>query len=496
MSPPRRAGILLHPTSLPGPFGMGEIGPFARRWLEWLEAAGQRIWQILPLNPIGPSGSPYSSPSAFARNPLLLSLDDLASDGWLLHRERPWAPGDRYTVDFEDVIRRKEPVLAMAADRVRAQVDLAAWAAARPWVDDWALFRGIVSRHRQDWRLWPEALRDRDPDALAEARDHFAEVIERAIALQWLFDQQWQRLREEASKRGIALWGDLPIFVSVDSCDTWAHRDLFRLDERGFPKMVSGVPPDAFTPLGQLWGHPLFELAAHRRTGHRWWIDRISALLELTDTVRVDHFRGLESLWEVPADAKDARAGSWEPGFGAPLLEALREHFGELPLVAEDLGVITPEVHALRERFGLPGMAILQFAFANLDEPGAPDNPYLPHNHHPDLVVYTGTHDNDTTLGWYLSSEEPVRDHARRYLGSDGQEIAFDLLRAAYRSVARTAIVPMQDALGLDGRARMNVPGRPEGNWSWRLGSEAMNLVLARKLRLEARLSGRLGLPR
>jgi len=492
----RRAGILLHPTSLPGPYGMGEIGPHARRWLEWLEGAGQRIWQFLPLVPVGGDGSPYSSASAFARNPLLISLDDLATDGWLLHKERPWSTRDPYEVDYDAVIAQKGPVLATAAGRVRADVDLAAWAATRGWADEWGLYKGIADLHGPDWRKWPEALRDRDPQALAHVRDRQADVIADALALQWLFGEQWQRLRGEAKKRGIELWGDVPIFVSADSCDVWAHRDLVRLDDRGYPLVLSGVPPDAFSATGQLWGHPLFDEAAHKRTGHRWWTDRIADLLEMVDAVRIDHFRGLEAAWEIPASASDARVGRWVPGAGEALLDAIAARFGEVPLIAEDLGVITPKVTALREKYGLPGMAILQFAFAGVEAPASAENSYLPHAHHRDLVVYTGTHDNDTALGWFRSCDEAVRDHARKYLGTDGREIGWDLLRAAYRSVADTAIVPLQDALGLDGRARMNVPGRAEGNWRWRMGSEALNLVLARKLRLEARLSGRLGLPR
>ncbi len=491
----RRAGILLHPTSLPGPYGMGDIGPSARQFLEWLDAAGQHVWQLLPLVPVGGTGSPYSSPSAFARNPLLLSLDDLAKDGWLSHAERPWATGDRYRVDYDDVIRRKQPALTLAADRVRGAVDLGAWAAERAWVADWALNRAIAVEHGADWRHWPEPLRDRHPEALAEARDRHHAAHDRTIALQWLFAQQWARLRAEAQRRGVALWGDIPIFVSGDSCDVWAHRDLFRLDGLGFPEAVSGVPPDAFSALGQLWGHPLFAVPAHRATGHAWWVARIASLLELVDAVRIDHFRGLDQVWEVPAGAADAREGQWVDSFGPPLLDALAEALGDVPLIAEDLGIITPEVHALRDRYELPGMAILQFAFAGLDDDPAAANPYLPHNHRRDLVVYTGTHDNDTTLGWYASAPEAVREHVRRYLGSDGRDLPTDLLRAAYRSVADTVILPMQDALGLDGRARMNVPGEADGNWSWRMGAEAMNLTLARKLRLEAALSARLGLP-
>jgi 4-alpha-glucanotransferase len=490
----RRAGILLHPTSLPGPHGLGDIGPAARRWLQWLESAGQTVWQVLPLNPVDFAGSPYSSPSAFARNPLLLSLDDLVEDGWLTYREKPWAAGDPYRVDFPVIFGQRPALLAKAADRVRATVDLTAWSKERRWAQDWGLFSALLDSEGPDWREWPEPLRHRDRGALAEAWDRHAENIERHIALQWLFDHQWGGLRAEAERRGVEIWGDLPLFVNGGSCDVWAHRELFRLDADGYPTAVSGVPPDIFAELGQLWGHPLFAHRAHEVSRYQWWTDRLGTLLELVHTVRLDHFRGLVSEWESEADAADARGGRWIPGFGAPLLDAFKERFGRVPLIAEDLGIITPEVRALRDAYQLPGMAVLQFAFARTGSFEAAENPYLPHNHQRNLVVYTGTHDNDTAVGWYLSSDDPTRDHVRTYLGTNGRNIEWDLIRWAYRSVSDTAVVPMQDILSLDGRARMNVPGRADGNWSWRMGAEALNLVLARKLRAESILSGRVGL--
>jgi len=490
----RRAGILLHPTSLPGPHGMGDIGPGARRWLQWLESAGQTVWQVLPLNPVDGSGSPYASPSALARNPLLLSLDDLVEDGWLTYREKPWTAGDPHRVDFAEIFHRRPGVIAKAANRVRTSVDLASWSGDREWARDWGLFSALIDAEGPDWRRWPEPLRNRDPAALAHARDRHAEPVEQHIALQWLFDQQWARLRAAAEHRGVEIWGDLPLFVSGGSCDVWAHRELFRLDEDGYPAALSGAPPDAFTELGQLWGHPLFDNHAHQASGFQWWTDRLGTLLELVHTVRLDHFRGLEAVWENDAKAEDARGGSWTPGLGAPLLEAFKDRFGRVPLIAEDLGIITPDVRALRDAYQLPGMAVLQFAFARGDSATAAKNPYLPHNHRPNLVAYTGTHDNDTSVGWYLASDEPTQDHVRTYLGTDGRNIEWALIRWAYRSVANTAVTPMQDILSLDGRARMNVPGRARGNWSWRMGAEALNLVLARKLREESILSARVGL--
>jgi len=473
---------------------MGDIGPGARRWLQWLESAGQQIWQVLPLNPVDHAGSPYSSPSAFARNPLLISLDDLVEDGWLSYREKPWASGDPYRVDFAAVFGHRPPVLAKAADRVRASIDLAAWSGEREWSASWGLFSALIEAVGPDWRKWPEPLRHRDPSTLADARDRHSDTVERHIALQWLFDRQWARLRAEAEHRGVEIWGDLPLFVGAGSCDVWAHPELFRLDAEGYPTAVSGVPPDAFAELGQLWGHPLFDHRAHEASGYRWWTDRLGTLLELVHTIRLDHFRGLEAVWENDAGARDARGGRWIPGLGAPLLDAFKDRFGRVPLIAEDLGVITPEVRALRDAYLLPGMAVLQFAFSRADSVDAAENPYLPHHHRPNMVVYTGTHDNDTTAGWYLTSDEPTRNHARTYLGTDGRNIEWAMIRWAYRSVAETAVIPMQDLLSLDGRARMNIPGRADGNWSWRMGAEALNLVLARKLREEVILSGRVGL--
>jgi 4-alpha-glucanotransferase len=374
-------------------------------------------------------------------------------------------------------------------------VDLSAWAKTRAWARTWSLFRSLVQEHRHDWRSWPDPLRQRDRAALAEARERHQQAIDEHLALQWLFEAQWMRLRAAADAHGIALWGDLPIFVTADSADVWANPELFRLDAHGRPLAVSGVPPDAFSDVGQLWGHPLFEESAHRASGFAWWTDRLAAVLELVHAVRIDHFRGLESLWQVPADATDARAGEWIPGFGAPLLQAVRDRFGTVPMIAEDLGIITPQVRALRDAFDLPGMAVLQFAFDGSDQPRAAANLYLPHNHRPGQVVYTGTHDNDTSHGWYAKASEGSRDQVRRYLSVDGTHIAWDLLRAAYRSVADTAIVPMQDVLALPGSARMNTPGRAEGNWSWRMGTEAMDPALAGRLRREARISGRGHLP-
>ena len=480
----RRAGVLLHPSSLPSHSGIGELGPGARAFLDWLASSGHRVWQVLPLNPVDRHGCPYAAASATAGEPLLLSMDDLVRDGWLTQSERPYAGGhDR--VDYPAVRARKAPALTLAADRVRAQVDVVK--AASPSMRTWALYRALQEQHGPGWPQWPEALRHRDADALGAARDEHAVAIERELALQWLFDAQWGALRETADHLGIELWGDVPFFVGLWSADVWAQPELWRLDDDFEPQVQSGVPPDAFSATGQLWGHPLYDEAAHAAQEHAWWMGRIGRALELHHRVRIDHFRGFAGVWEVAADADDAIGGSWIPGPGRPLLERMVARWPDLPLLAEDLGVITPDVEALRDDFDLPGMAILQFAFERAD------HEYLPHNHRQNQVVFTGTHDNDTLLGWVHSTDDTVRDRARRYLAASDRDLPWYLCRAAWLSVADTAIVPMQDILSLGGHARMNVPGvEGGGNWSWRMGPGALNLSLAARVREQLVMAGRI----
>lgn len=483
----RRAGVLMHPTSLHGPWGIGEIGPAAREWLAWLEAARMRVWQVLPLTPVGPYGSPYSSPSSEARESLLLSIDDLVSEGWLRDGEQPDAVSS-FRVEWDRIHALRTPALHLAADRVCGQIDLDR-VPAPEWVEEWALFAALREKYGGSWTRWPEPLRHRDPDALARARDQHGRAFDRHRALQWLFDRQWGRLREEARTRGIEIWGDVPFFVSLQSNDVWAHPHLWRLDEEGRPLVVSGVPPDAFSETGQLWGHPHYDEAAHRTESFAWWIRRMRSQFDLVDVLRIDHFRGMAQVWEVEAGAEDAASGRWIPGPGRPLLDTLRRTFPDMPFVAEDLGYITPDVRALKDHYGIPGMAVLQFAFALEDERWR--NPYLPHRHREDLVVYTGTHDNDTSLGWYRSCREALRDRVRRYLSVPDRDVPFALTRAALRSVAEVAIVPLQDLLQLGSEARMNRPGRAEGNWGWRVGPGALNPVLARAVAEQVVVSGR-----
>lgn len=468
----RRGGVLVHPTSLPGPHGAGDIAS-ARRLLEWIERAGMNLWQFLPLVPADKWGCPYKSASAFARDPMLISLTELTEDGWLESHELPSPIHATLPIDFPAVSAHRTAALALAADRVVAQVDLDAWSLDRPWVDDWALFCVLTEAHGPRWQDWPQPARDRHGNVLADARE--APGFARAVALQWLFAWQWDRLRREAKQRGIALWGDLPIFVAPSSVDTWANPELFLLDDHGEPRTVSGVPPDAFSADGQLWGHPHYDNPAHESRGYSWWKARFEALLELCDCVRIDHFRGLVGVWHVPADAQDARGGRWEEGLGSPLLEALTEVASPLPVIAEDLGVITEQVIDLRDEHGLSGMAVLQFGFSEGGEE------HLPHHHRRQQVVYTGTHDNQTALGWFREAAENERARFEKLAGL-GADPSDGMVRLAWASVADTAIAPLQDLLRLDGRYRTNTPGIEGGNWRWRVPPGQLTFARADEL--------------
>jgi len=468
---PRTGGILLHPTSLPGPHGIGDVGENAHRWAETLARAGQCLWQVLPLGPTGYGDSPYQSFSAFAGNPLLVSLDHLAQKGWLTPDDlHPPEPFPETRVDYGAVIPFKRDRLHRAYRRFSQNAsseDVADFRAFREaeshWLEDFTLFMALKEHFRAPWNEWPKDIRLREPQALATYRERLADAVEEHAFIQWQFFRQWEALRAHVNALGIRLIGDMPIFVAYDSADVWAHPELFHLDEEGRPTVVAGVPPDYFSPTGQLWGNPLYRWDVMARQGYRWWIDRFRAVLKLVDWVRLDHFRGFEAYWEIPAGMPTAEVGRWVKGPGDDFFRALQEALGDLPILAEDLGFITPEVEALRERWGFPGMKVLQFAFSD------PQNPYLPHNYtSPNWVVYTGTHDNDTTAGWYASLDEGTRAFVHAYLGYPDSDVVGRLIRLAWQSVAHIAIVPLQDVFRLGSEARMNFPGRPWGNWAWR----------------------------
>lgn len=470
----RASGVLLHPTSLPGPHGSGDLGPAAYHFIDWLVAAGQSLWQILPLGDVGLGFSPYMSPSAFAGNVLWIDLAELQQRGWLDESDLQAEPGlDARVLRFEQVQPFRMARLARAAARFEAQAsaaereDLARFEARHAaWLPDYALFRALDDHHSGGaWQDWPAALVAREPAALAAAARQHAERLRFWVFCQWCFFRQWAALHRHAGERGVRLIGDLPIFVALHSAEAWSRPDLFELDERGQPTVVAGVPPDLFAATGQRWGNPLYRWPAHAADGYAWWTERIRHLFELVDVLRIDHFRGFAAHWEIPASEPTAMNGRWVPGPGAALFEAVSQALGPLPIVAEDLGVITPDVHALRQQLGFPGMRILHFAWG---EHGEGDPRHLPHRHAADSVVYTGSHDNDTSIGWWSGLAEATRHHLRQYLATDGRDIAGDLLRAACASVADTALYPLQDVLRLGGEHRMNRPGQPEGCWAWR----------------------------
>ena len=494
----RRAGVLAHPTSLPGSFAVGDLGPGTDDFLAWMESAGQSIWQVLPLGPVGEGSSPYVARSAFAGSPLLVSPERLVEDGLLPPDALQDAPLGGTRVDLAAAARWKSGLLREAWVRFRrgapgalrdALRDFAA-DPAHSWLPDWELYAALRDAHRgHPWVEWPEPLARREPEALEQARRELLTETGYHRFVQFVFFSQWRRVRAAARARGIGILGDLPIYVAHDSADVWAHPELFDLDERGGPRHVAGVPPDYFSPTGQRWGNPLYRWDRMAADGYRWWIERVRANLELADWVRLDHFRGLAAYWAVPEAEPSAMRGRWLPGPGMALLEALRGALGDLPIVAEDLGVITPDVETLRDRARLPGMRVLQFAFSG------EDSLHLPHRHVPRAVVYTGTHDNDTTVGWFVGASPEERERVLDYVGGDGVEPHWDLIRAASTSVAGWAVVPLQDVFGLASEARMNTPGQAAGNWSWRARAGQLREEEASRLRRLAEVSGRLPEP-
>ena len=522
----RKSGILLHPTSLPSSYGVGDFGPAAYAFIDHLEQAKQTLWQILPLVPTDAGGSPYASCSAFAGNTLLISPEQLMQDGLLTKQDldkAKIAPSAR--VDYAKAIAAKQPLLEKAYQAFCADEPPTAYLDFLEengfWLWDYSLFIAL-KRHfyaqraaektdegfaafvaecddfsldeaqlrayykQASWNSFPKTIKKRNLASLRKWRRILAEEIERENFLQYIFDKQWQALKAYANQKGISVIGDAPIFVAYDSADVWANQRLFRLNTHGTPLGVAGVPPDYFSETGQLWGNPLYDWAQHARTDYDWWTQRIAHALKQVDILRIDHFRGFESYWEIPFGAEDARGGKWVKGPGEQLFAAMREKIGDLPLIAEDLGIITEEVAALRDRLGFPGMCILQFAFGQ-DK----NNAYLPHRCRKNSIMYTGTHDNDTSRGWYAAASEEEKDHYRRYMNVDGQNAAWDLIRLAFSSPADTAIIPLQDVLNLPTEHRMNIPGTAEGNWGFRFSFEQWDEGFTAGLRYLSELFGR-----
>jgi 4-alpha-glucanotransferase len=491
----RLSGVLLHPTSFPGPYGIGDLGPEAYKFVDLLVSAGQSLWQVLPLGPTGYGDSPYACYSAFAGNTLLVSPEQLFKEGLL--DAAPTAASDRSQVDFGEAHRLKDQILRSAYERYTKTTDTSLRSAFETfaqlqshWLEDYALFRALKDANGGvAWNEWEPALES--------ARDELREEVEAHMFYQFLFFRQWFALKTYANERGISVVGDLPIFVAHDSADVWTNPEQFKLDKNGKPIVVAGVPPDYFSSTGQLWGNPLYNWDRMLADGFKWWIERVRATLTVVDIARVDHFRGFAACWEIPGGDKTAERGQWVEAPGKELFTAIRKTLGELPIIAEDLGVITPDVVALREEFGFPGMRILQFGFGSDSK-----NIDLPHNYVPNVVAYTGTHDNDTTVGWFKSVAgegstrtaeqiERERKFCMDYLNTDGKEIHWDLIRGVLASVANTAIVPFQDLLGLGTEARMNLPNSTEGNWAWRYQAGALTDKIATRLKDLTQLYGR-----
>jgi 4-alpha-glucanotransferase len=507
MNFPRSSGILLHPTSLPGPFGIGDLGPQAFAFADFLAAGGQTLWQMLPLGPTGYGGSPYACYSAFAGNTLLISPDILVAESLLeatdLNRDSTFSDE---RVEFDQVHNFKAALLRKAYERYKQTTATALRVSFETfaqqsvdWLDDYALFRAVKDAHGgAAWNEWKPGLRDREPEALQRVTEQLHEEIEAQKFYQFLFFRQWFAFKAYCNQQSIKVIGDLPIFVAHDSADVWTNPDQFKLNPDGTPKIVAGVPPDYFSDTGQLWGNPLYNWKHMLADGFKWWIKRVESVLHVVDIARLDHFRGFAACWEIPGGDKTAEHGHWVKAPGRELFTAIRNKLGELPIIAEDLGVITSDVEALRDEFGFPGMRVLQFGFSSDSK-----NIHLPHNYQRNLVVYTGTHDNDTTVGWFRSVAgdgstrdskqiEVEREFCLKYLNSEGHEIHWDFIRAVMASVADMAIVPLQDLLGLGTEARMNLPNSTEGNWVWRFKQNALTTDHSKRLREMAEAYGRI----
>lgn len=493
----RESGILLHITSLPGPYGCGDLGRAAYEFVDFLERAEQRVLQVLPLVPTAAGDSPYTSYSAFAGNPLLISLDGLVDAGLLDARELRELPElSRERVDFGAFRARNGRLLRLAFETFLVSASPRDWVELDDfsgrhqfWLDDYALFTALVERYgHPQWNRWPAEMARRDPQALERARRELSREIRREQFVQWQFFGQWERLKNYAHRRGVQVFGDAPIFVAYESADVWQQQQLFHLNESGERTVVAGVPPDYFSATGQLWGNPLYRWDVMAEDGYQWWVNRLRHSLTLFDLIRLDHFRGFEAYWEIPAGAATAVDGRWAPGPGAALFRAVSEQLGPLPIVAEDLGLITQEVIDLRDECGFPGMRVMQFGFDD-DEGG---QFHRPHSYPERCVAYTGTHDNDTTVGWLRAhGDDAAAKRLLSYLGSEGRDVHWEAIRAVSESRAALTVFPLQDALGLDSSARMNVPGTCEGNWQWRVRADQLTTELEEQLASAARQSRR-----
>ncbi len=492
---PRASGILLHPTSLPGSYGIGDLGAEAFRFVDFLGRSGQTYWQILPLGPTGYGDSPYQSFSAFAGNTLLISPEKLIEDHLITTddlSDRPNFPNGK--VSFGDVYHWKTDLLRLAYDRFRQDTNDGLSAEFEAfgsdnvfWLEDYALYRAIKASHEhKPWYKWPDEIKRHNADAISDARHSLKYEIEAEKFYQFLFFRQWAAVKTYANEKGVKIIGDIPIFVALDSADVWCNQDKFKLNEDGTPKFVAGVPPDYFSKTGQLWGNPIYYWDAMLADKFSWWAARIVSALTMADVVRLDHFIGFVRNWEVPGEDKTAENGSWIDVPGRELFTILRSVLVDLPVIAEDLGSLTPEVESLRDDFGMPGMRILQYGFG-----GDPQNRDLPHNYVHNSVAYSGTHDNDTVVGWYKATPKKVRAHCRKYLNVKSREINWNMIRAVMASVADTAIIPVQDILGLGSNARMNTPATDSGNWGWRLTAGDLTDEISARLRDLSEMYGR-----
>jgi 4-alpha-glucanotransferase len=469
---PRSSGILLHLTSLPGPIGSGDLGAASYTFIDWLSSAGQSLWQMLPLGPAGMANSPYMSLSAFAGSPLFVDLNELVLHGWLDKNDLAAIPiGTAHRVDYSKVAEIRMTLLAKAAEQFfhkKRSEDHRQFEtycnAETSWLDDYSLFQALNDKYDgKGWVSWDQNLVHRNPRALKKIAEELKEHVNFHRFTQWCFARQWEKMKEYANDRNIKLIGDIPIFVAHHSADVWSNQEAFTLDSNGMPSVVAGVPPDYFSEDGQRWGNPLYRWDVMEQQKYHWWIERFKKTFKLFDILRIDHYRGFEAYWEIPAKEVTARIGRWVKGPGKNLFDAIQQELGSLQIIAEDLGVITPEVNALRNRYYFPGMKVLQFAFST-----GPEDIFLPHCYEKNYVVYTGTHDNDTTLGWYDNATESERDFVKQYCNSDGKAINWDLIRLSMQSVADMAVIPLQDIIGLKSDGRMNFPGTVDGNWEWR----------------------------